>query len=107
MAFRPAFSLISHVDPDNIAFLGTLCADRQKPDPRKPKKAPTTMIGPDGKIIKIPKPCKERACVARTMMVDRMFESAGQLQERALALGQQLAGMQEEKEESEQTLTYD
>ena len=102
MAFKPAFSLVSHVNNDNLAFLAGLCASRQIPD--RPRSAPTTMIGPDGNIIKIPKPCKEKACVAREKMIGMMFEQSDQIQQRTIALGKELAAIKEERVEAEREL---
>ena len=64
----------------------------------------STRINADGNVIKIPKPCKEKACVAREKMIGMMFEQSDQIQKRTIALGKELAAIKEERVEAEKEL---
>lgn len=97
-----AFSGVVHIPKDNLLFLSTLCESRQIPD--KPRTAPTVMMGPDGKMIKIPKPCKNRECKMRDEKLYKLSAQATALREKIIGLGKEMVKLQESKVTAEAEL---
>jgi hypothetical protein len=95
---QPPFSALAHISVDNREFVVKLCPGRHNPD--KPRKA-KTKVGPDGKAIKPPKPCKNDTCNIRTGLIDGLLEKTVKIKERMVAIAGQLEVVNEERQEAE------
>ena len=97
----PPFSALAHINIENREFVVKLCPGRQNPDkPRKPK----AKVGPDGKAIKPPKPCKNDTCNMRTGMIDGLLEKTVKMKERMVEIAGMLEVVNEERQEAEAEL---
>lgn len=95
---QPPFSALAHISVDNRDFVVYLCPGRHNPD--KPRKA-KAKVGPDGKAIKPPKPCKSDTCNIRTGLIDGLLEKTVKMKERMVAIAGQLGVVNEELQEAE------